>query len=175
MSNSVLGSIAIVVALGSLVLNILQWLSRRRPYLGIVSLEWDTIDIENSSYSLKVHGKEKWYTHPDSVKCTIRNVGEVPAKQIEFDGKTTILKATKELSKGLGILLPTQEMEVNVPLHIDRDTLDLIVSGHAAAKIETKIRYRGTLPFSREFRTEQNAVLRDMPKRSFFLPGGNAT
>ena len=79
--------VAVIIAITSLIFNLVQWMSRHRPYLAIVDLSWSTVFEES------VHGYGRI---PDSIKCKIRNVGEAPAKSIHLKGSVVVHSLEKK-------------------------------------------------------------------------------
>jgi len=156
----VISIIAIIISLVTFLVtlgwNVYQWISTRRPYLGIVSLDWSTVDPDSQIFY-------------DSVKCTIKNVGQAPAKAIKFAGGVTVDDKSREFNQTLGVLLPTQEMEIDIPFSSKADIVYLD-SGYATLEITASITYRGVLPY-KVYMTKQNMGLRYNPTRAFFLPG----
>jgi len=155
----IISSIAIIISFTALIWNIIQWIFTRRPYLAMVSLDWSTVDPDRQYF---------W----DGAKCTIKNVGQAPAKGIKFTGETTIDGKTEEFSKELGVLFPTQEMGISIAFS-DKTNMDFLLSGYASLLISACIAYQGTLPFQNHV-TKQNAELFDKPRWIAFLPGGEA-
>ena len=152
--------IAIITSFIALTFGVVQWIAMRRPYIAIISLDWCTIDQDAQYF---------W----DGVKCTIRNVGQAPAKNIKLIGKTVIDEKAKDFYMELGVLLPTQEMEISIAFSEDADR-DFLLSGYASVLISSSISYQGVLP-CQYYKTKQEAELHDKPKRVTFLPGGLAT
>ncbi|MHB8085753.1 MAG: hypothetical protein ACYDHZ_08000 [Dehalococcoidia bacterium] len=157
-STDITSIIAIIVAFIALAWSVYQWIIARRPYLGIVSLDWSSIDPDIMDFY-------------DSVKCTIKNVGQAPAKAIKFEGMITVDAKSKMFNKTVGVLLPTQEMAIDIAFSSEAN-ISYIDSGYGTLEIRASITYHGVLP-CKVYMTKQNAGLSYSPTRSFFLPGGD--
>lgn len=156
--------IAIIIASFSLGFSLIQWISRHRPYIGIVNLEWAIVRGEH------VFGDT---AYPDSVRCTIKNVGETPAKAICLTGKTKVLSSMPESTEkilepqGLGVLFPGQKMEVFLPFEIDSDyAANSFVNREGVVGIDSLISYKGILllgwhkiRWHRGYKTQQKYII----------------
>ena len=124
--------IAFIVAAMSIVVNLAQWMSQHRPYLGIVNLDWYRFSEDSPV--------------PDSIKCTIKNMGEAPAKAIHFEGKASFYSGEKTTKHNLGILFPDQEMEVFLGLDLsDSGKVDYLMSGSSETEVNSRVDYKGPL------------------------------
>jgi len=165
--------IAITIASVSLIFGLIQWMSRHRPYIGIVNLKWATVSEEH------VFGNT---AYPDSVRCTIKNVGEAPAKAICLTGKTKAMSPVSESnekiieSRDLGVLFPGQEMEVILPFGIDsHNVASGFVSGDGVVEIDSLISYKGILllRWHKKYKTQQKYIIFQTPNFWKTLSGGD--
>ena len=135
--------IAITIASASLIFSLIQWISRHRPYIGIVDLKWDTVS-EDHVFSGRAY--------PDVVRCTIKNVGEAPAKAICLTGKTKAMSPMSTSAeritgpRELGVLFPNQKMEVLLSFNVDSNGVAQgFVSGDGIVEIDSLLSYKGPL------------------------------
>ena len=156
--------IALIVAAMSIVVNLVQWMSRHRPYLGIVDLDWYRF-----SEDIPV---------PDSIRCKIRNMGEAPAKAIYFEGKISFYSGEKITKRDLGVLFPDQEMEVFLGLDLsDSGKVDYLMSGSGVTEVSSRVEYKGPLSLHprKPHKTEQNFLIMREPHTWVTLPGGTCS
>lgn len=165
--------IAITIASASLIFSLIQWISRHRPYIGIVDLKWDTISEEHVFSGI---------AYPDVVRCTIKNVGEAPAKAICLTGKTKAMSpmsaSTEKITgpRELGILFPGQKMEVLLSFEIDsHDVASGFVNGDGVVEIDSLLSYKGTLllRWHKAYETKQKYVIFQSPTYWMTLAGGD--
>ncbi len=158
--------IAIIVAAAALVLNIIQWHRRHRPYIGVVALEWETVREEHWVNDTAI---------PDTVKCTLKNVGETPAKAIKFHWEVRVRSGEEARELDLGILFPGQQMEGLLPFDVDSDNLASdFLAGYGGARVCCRIDYRGVLPRQHYF-TKQHFSITNCPTRWLALPDGECS
>jgi hypothetical protein len=155
----VISIIAISISILSLVINLFQWVSRHRPYLAVVDIKWFTISEEHVF---------KNNAYPDSVKCTIKNVGEAPAQEIIIHGSTKTFaynfpSIEKKTDSPLGLLFPGQNMEVILPFDVDSPNIaSVILSLEGIVDIDSLISYKGIPLFrqwSTKYETQQKFVM----------------
>lgn len=164
--------VAIIIAAGAVILNVIQFKSRHRPYLGVVNLDWETISDEHTVWD---EGELKGTAYPDSVRCTVKNVGETPAKAIKFEGKVRVRSGEKAREFDLGILFPGQQMEVVLPFDVDSDNMASdFLSGYGSAEVYCKLNYNGVLP-RQQYYTRQNFAITNLPTHWIALPGGGCS
>jgi len=166
MTTIIIAVIAAVVAVASLILSILQWRTRHRPYIGVVNLDWDTIYEEHISNGT---------AYPDSVRCTVKNVGETPAKAIKFEGKVSAGSHQNMKELDLSILFPGQEVEVVLPFDVGSNKLASdFVAGYGGARVSCRIDYDGVLTLQHYY-TRQHFAITNLPTRWLALPGGECS
>lgn len=164
--------IAIIITAAAVILNIIQWQTRHRPYLGVVNLDWETISDEHMVWE---EGALKGTAYPDSVRCTVQNVGQTPAKAIKFEWKVRVRSGEKARELDLGILFPGQQMEVVLPFDVDSDNMASdFLGGYGSAEVYCKLNYNGVLPRQRYY-TRQNFAIRNLPTRWIALSGGECS
>lgn len=164
--------IALIIAAGALILNIIRWKATHRPYIGVVALDWETISEEHMIWE---EGDLKGTAYPDSVRCMVKNIGETPAKAIKFEGKVRVRSGEKARKLDLSILLPGQEMEVVLPFDVDKDNMASdFLGGYGSAEVWCKLDYSGVLPRQHYF-TKQHFAITGPPARWTALPGGECS
>jgi len=164
---------AVIIASISLAFNLIQWISRNRPYIGIANLEWDTISGEHVFAGI---------AYPDSVRCTIKNVGEIPAKVIYLSGTIEAFGYGTESNRktiqpqGIGVLFPGQEVEIVLSFDIDSDGVGQgFVAGDGYVEIDSTITYEGYLflRWHKKHETEQEYIIFQSPASWRTLASGN--
>lgn len=166
--------VAIIIAFTSLSFGVVQWLTRHRPYIGVVNLDWETVHGEYRGSGDRIL--------PDTIKCTIKNVGEAPAKGIVIDGTVESVgyanKSDKKeiTSLGLGILFPGQEVEVLLPFNMDSREVGIqFADGEGVVAIDTVISYQSILflKWQKKHRTQQKHIIFQAPTSWRTLSGGS--
>ena len=134
--------IAIVLASISLLFNLFQWLSRHRPYIGIVDMRLGVFN-EDTADDIRC---------PDSVKIKIKNVGEAPAKDIRISGEIKSSGFTAESKiyefkpRELGILFPGQEVQFYLGLGgLSSKLVDEFLQGYGTVTLNSRIDYKSVL------------------------------
>jgi len=160
---------AVLIAIVSLVFNLVQWMSRHRPYVSITNLKFAIVTAENIAGNT---------AYPDTVICTIKNIGEAPARKIHLSGMLEI-RSKKEVIKPreLGILFPGQDMEFNLPFYLDNQSFVDFMSNEGVVVVDSEISYEGpSLLFSRnlfrnKYETKQQYALLQLITESSGTPG----
>lgn len=165
--------IAIVIAIISLTFSVIQWISRHRPYIGLVNLDWETVHGNYRAVNMIL---------PDSIKSLVKNVGEAPANTIRVDCTVEAVGKGMESDKktigsiDLGVLFPGQEVEVILAFDmISSGVKDAFANGGGAVIIDSVISYKGIrlLRWHRKHHTQQRHIIVQAPKSWRTLAGGD--